>query len=47
MKVEFSLGEINSFTLGIYIAQGGDENGEFNMPVLGFGLFDITFYKYY
>ena len=46
MKVEFGLFDVNDFTLGVTSAQGGDEYGDFNVLIIGFLLFDISFYIY-
>ncbi len=46
IKVEVSLGELDSFTIGIYIVPGEDEYGDFNMLVIGIGIIEVAFFKY-
>lgn len=47
MKVEFNaLSDISEFSLGLFMAYGEDEFGEFHMTTIGLLLFEINLFKY-
>ena len=47
MKAELNFSTLDSFLIGIQIADGEDENGYFSMISIGFGLFEVSIYKYH
>jgi hypothetical protein len=46
MKIEVSIINLSSVSLGIFIAEGEDDIGEFSMLTLGFFLFSIDIFIY-
>ena len=45
-KIEVNFGELNNFTIGLYVAEGEDENGVFSMLVIGIGLIELSVFRY-
>ena len=47
MRVEFNvLSDISEFSIGLFMAYGEDEFGEFHMTTIGLLLFEINLFKY-
>jgi len=46
MKVEFNINDIDELSLGLFMANGEDEIGQFKMLTFGFIFFEINFINY-
>ena len=46
MKLEFSFNQPDEISLGIFLAYGEDNKGQFHMTTLGFLIFEIDLIVY-
>lgn len=46
MKIEVHFCNFDEISLGLFMANGEDENGQFHMVTFGFLVFEINFLKY-
>lgn len=46
MEVEIALCELDELSLGVFMANGEDDIGEFHMTTIGFLLLEVNFIRY-
>ena len=46
MKIEGNFCDIDELTIGLMMAYGEDENGQFHMTTIGLLIFEINFIRY-
>lgn len=46
MKIEGTFNQLDEIQLGIFLAYGNDDNGDFHLIEFGFLIFTISIYRY-
>ena len=46
-RLTFSFNSIDQISIGLHMAYGNDENGEFHITALGFLFFEVSLVYYY